>query len=142
LTEWKTVSSERGRATYRIQLNPATEVQVNVQQHLHGSILQRVEGVAMPTPVLNLRARCFGLYVICLGRLRGGQQFVVEHSVLMKHREALEIPLHLEIIPSQKVCFDFLFLFILINIFFFWTGVCARYREYVGRASAICKNVS
>ncbi len=101
---WLTMSSgpdwQCGEVTFPI--SAATVVRCLPAIHVHGVTLFDVKGEPSHEAAMTVTTRQFGMCVIVLGRLEQNNRLVPEHAVLVQSRQILEIPLGLEVLPSQR----------------------------------------
>ncbi len=82
-------------------ISAATVVRCTPELHVHGATLFDVGGEPSREATVTVRTRQFGMCIVVLGRLEPKNRLVPEHSVIVQSRQTLEIPLRLEVLPSQ-----------------------------------------
>ena len=96
-------SQEPAVSDMHIPLDAATSVKVGGARFVHGYIRQQFrDSKQSPRLMLQLRARQFSRFLVVIGTIAGKDLLVPKFTVVLRNKDLLQIPLHLEQIPTAK----------------------------------------
>ncbi len=84
----------------RFALNAATMVSFKGEHRVHGMMLHRFSGDALPPITLHARARQFSSFVLMVGRIAAADLFEPKHALIIKDKDDVLLPLLLEPLPT------------------------------------------
>lgn len=99
----------------KMRLNAATTIEIGGDRHLHGWVnhdFQRTGGGISANQrediglALSATARQFSSFILVLGRVASDSEFVAEHAILLRDKDAVDIPLLVELVPNIKKFHD------------------------------------
>jgi hypothetical protein len=99
---WMCVRSTPRRSLLQFAISASTNVHCEPVTRMHGVMRFQVgDEEQQPKAALSIAARHFGAVIVVMGRLEG-ERMMGQHAVLVRDRQTLEIPLLLEVLPTQK----------------------------------------
>jgi len=82
-------------------LNSATTLRITGTQSLHALVAHSFDQSTLQLQ-LCARARQFSSFVVVLGRMCGAGEMQAVHAIVLSNKDALNIPIDMEVIPSAK----------------------------------------
>ncbi len=98
---WNCVSSQSFRSPMFFNISAGIVAHAIPLVTMHAGIRCEVANEEQERSMIRIRSRHFGLAVIALGRTEGSQ-LLVEHAMILRDKQSLEIPLELEVIPTER----------------------------------------
>lgn len=93
--------TEDGVGAMRFSLNAAVDVRMYGQQNLHGVMLYNFAGTRLNVE-LTARARQFSSFILMIGSVSSSTRFEPKHSIVVRNKDDVIIPLLAKVIPSAQ----------------------------------------
>mmetsp|Transcript_39995 Transcript_39995/g.94934 ORF Transcript_39995/g.94934 Transcript_39995/m.94934 type:complete len:941 (+) Transcript_39995:62-2884(+) len=96
------VRAHKTNAPMKFAINAATSVQFKGDRVLHAWLMHSFSGHGVPEAQLCAEARQLSSFIVLIGKIVSADTFEPKHAMIVKDKDAFQIPLQLSTIPTPK----------------------------------------